>query len=100
MSPAGVMRPITSRAFSVNQRLPSDPAVIPTKPLLTVGTGNSVMAPEGLIRPILLSSLSVNQRLPSGPAMISVAGPDGKRRSLMLPVDVISPITELDSFLG
>ena len=56
---------------SVNQRLPSGPAVIPSGSALAVGTANSVMAwVVGLIIPIWLALYSVNQRLPSGPAVI------------------------------
>src|SRR5512135_6752 len=68
-----VTRPILLPFCSVNQRLPSGPAVIPVGPLLAVGSGpNSVMMPAGVIRPILLPFCSVNQRLPSGPAVIPV----------------------------
>src|SRR5436853_7454529 len=65
-----VMRPILLPSRSVNQRLPSGPAVIPSGLLLDVGRGNSLMVPLGLMRPIWLPSCSVNQRLPSGPAVI------------------------------
>ena len=62
---------LVGRSDSVNQRLPSGPAVIPSGSELAVGMGNSVMAwVVGLIIPILLASSSVNQRLPSGPAVI------------------------------
>src|ERR1700686_2230695 len=76
MEPLGVMRPILPLcsgvfAVSVNQRLPSGPAVIPRRTLLAVGMGYSVIVPLGVMRPIL-PILSVNQRLPSGPAVISV----------------------------
>src|SRR5215468_1448581 len=63
------MRPIRLPLVSVNQRLPSGPAVIPKGPLLTVGIENSVIVPVGVMRPILLLD-SVNQRLPSGLAVI------------------------------
>ena len=57
--------------YSVNQRLPSGPAVMPCGLLLAVSAAaNSVMVPAGVIRPILLPPSSVNQRLPSGPAVI------------------------------
>src|SRR6266700_3304691 len=65
-----VMRPILLPSTSVNQRLPSGPAVIPSGVLLPFERGNSLMVPPGLMRPILLPSISVNQRLPSGPAVI------------------------------
>src|SRR5438034_1309319 len=70
---ARLTRPILFAEFSVNQRLPSGPAVIPSGPLLLVGIGNSVMVPLVVIRPILFPAglvCSVNQRLPSGPAVM------------------------------
>src|SRR5260370_41719029 len=73
MVPFGLMRPILLLPSSVNQRLPSRPAVIPQGALPAVGMGNSVMMPLGLMRPILLPVPSVNQRLPLGPAAIPVA---------------------------
>ena len=70
-APLGVIRPIRSPNSSVNQRLPSGPAVIPTGLLPAVmPVANSVTAPAGVIRPIRLPTCSVNQRLPSGPAVI------------------------------
>ena len=66
-----VSRPIWLPRASVNQRLPSGPAMIPPGTLLAVGTANSVIAPEGVIRPIWLLRASVNQRLPSGPALMT-----------------------------
>src|SRR5208282_2619215 len=68
-----VTRPILSMR-PVNQRLPSEPSVIPSGWLLAVGIGNSVIVPLGVIRPILLASDSVNQRLPSGPVVIPWVG--------------------------
>src|SRR5690242_14622555 len=66
----GLISPILP-AYSVNQRLPSGPAVIPARKALAVGTGNSVMVwVGGLIISIRLPVCSVNQRLPSGPAVI------------------------------
>ncbi len=50
----GLIIPIWLALPSVNQRLPSGPAVIPPGPELAVGMGNSVMAwVVGLIMPIL-----------------------------------------------
>ncbi len=67
----GLIIPILLAPSSVNQRLPSGPAVIPSGPELAVGMVNSVMAwVVGLIIPIALPPDSVNQRLPSGPAVI------------------------------
>ena len=81
MTPAVVMRPILLPGVSVNQRLPSGPAVMSSGEWLPAGVGNSVTAPEGVIRPILPSD-SANQRLPSGPGAIpsgSAARPVGTR---------------------
>ena len=56
----GVMRPITPDRFSVNQRLPSGPAVIQYG--LALGVANSVMAwVVGLISAILPAACSGNQ---------------------------------------
>src|SRR3989454_1552325 len=81
MSPVGVIRPTLLPQDSVNQRLPSGPAVMPSGLLLPLGgqlrlggRGNSVITPAGVIRPILLPLSSVNQRLPSGPAVM-LSGP-------------------------
>src|SRR5260370_37843377 len=73
------MRPIVLPFTSVNQRLPSGPAVMPkgSQPLVDpqlVGRGNSVTRPAVVMRPIWLVSYSVNQRLPSCPAVM----PKGK----------------------
>ena len=55
MAPAGVIRPILLPSISVNQRLPSGPAVMPSGLLLRrCGMANSVTTPAGVIRPILL----------------------------------------------
>src|ERR1700676_5350622 len=94
--PVGVMRPIQLLlySYSVNQRLPSGPVVIPKGKTLEVGSANSVMVPVGVMRPILLPSDSVNQRLPSGPAVIP-AGPlleVGSANSVTVPVGVMRPI--------
>jgi hypothetical protein len=45
--PAVVMRPILFPSSSVNQRLPSEPTVIPLGKLVPVGIGNSVNATLG-----------------------------------------------------
>src|SRR3989442_9317195 len=68
--PLGLMRPIWLPSYSVNQRLPSGPAVILSGELPDVGRRNSVIFPLGVMRPIWLTLFSVNQRLPSGPAVI------------------------------
>src|SRR4051794_23681637 len=68
------MRPIRPLA-SVNQRLPSGPAVIPTGWRSTENgpggaIGNSVTTPSGVIRPMRPGlANSVNHKLPSGPAV-------------------------------
>ena len=54
---------------SLNHRLPSDPAAIPSGD--TEGaTGNTVSVPDVVIRSITLVKV-VAQRLPSGPEVIS-----------------------------
>src|SRR5262249_19359973 len=63
-----VIRPIWLAFASVNQRLPSGPAAIPTGRLSAVGTGNSVTAPAVVILPIWFASDSVHQTLPPRPA--------------------------------
>src|SRR5437763_734208 len=88
------MHPILLPPCSVNQRLPSGPAVIPSGPLPYVGRGNSVIMPLVLMRPILLPSGSVNQRLPSGPAVIP-HGPladVGTGNSVMFPAGVVDGV--------
>ena len=71
MVPEGVILPILLAKYSVNQRLPSGPEVIPTESLFSVGRGYSVMIPEGVILPILLPVFSGNHKLPSDPVVIS-----------------------------
>jgi len=73
MTPAVVIRPILLPASSVNQSLPSGPAVMPFEVLAAVWMENSsaaVMTPAVVMRPILLLAPSVNQSLPSGPAVM------------------------------
>src|SRR5262249_55604905 len=71
--PAGVIRPIAPFS-SVNQRLPSGPAVISAGALAVVRPAeNSVMTPAVVIRP--MAWRSVNQRLPSGPRVIPMGWP-------------------------
>ena len=83
----GLIVPILLPPYSVNQRLPSGPAVIPSGSAAAVGSGNSVVAwVVGLIVPILSALDSVNQRLPSGPAVIptGAAAAVGVGKSVML----------------
>ena len=54
--PVGVSLPTLFPWLSLNHRLPSEPPVIPTGPLLAVGMANSVMTPLIVIRPTLLPS--------------------------------------------
>src|SRR5438128_12619752 len=68
-----IRRPILLAEYSVNHRLPSGPAAMPTGKPPTVGTGNSVIAPEVVIRPILLAKGSVNHNAPSEPAAMTPA---------------------------
>src|SRR5262245_28658421 len=70
--PVGVMLPIWLPSESVNQRLPSGPAVISKDVVKLMGSWNSVKAPDGVICPILPGPDSVNQRLglPVGPAVM------------------------------
>src|SRR5215813_8410574 len=87
-----VIRPILLPSYSVNQRLPSGPAVIPLSWLASVRTSNSVSVPLGVIYPILLPA--VNQRLPSGPAVIPLSrlASVGTANSVSVPLGVIRPI--------
>jgi hypothetical protein len=65
--PEGVIRPILFPRLSVNQTLPSGPAVIASGLRSVLLSENSEIAPEGVIRPIYEAAISVNQRFPSGP---------------------------------
>jgi hypothetical protein len=71
-TPSVVIRPMwPSPNCSVNQRLPSGPAVMEVRrasgPMPAL---NSVTVPSGVIRPMVLFGDSVNQTLPSGPAVM------------------------------
>ena len=72
-APPVVILPMLFPQASVNQMLPSVPAVIasPGGPPELVGIGYSVNVPPVVILPILFEPSSVNQRLPSGPAEIA-----------------------------
>jgi hypothetical protein len=61
--PLVVMRPmlLPLALVSVNQRLPSDPAVMPVAALPALGSGNSVMTPKGVMRPMWLPLYSVKK---------------------------------------
>ncbi len=70
--PFSVIRPIFGPASSVNQRLPSGPAVIALSLAQGPGTRNWVIWPAVVIRPIQFAPCWVNQRLPSGPAAMAL----------------------------
>src|SRR5579885_1203711 len=100
------MRPILSsvhrsllelKVHSVNQRLPSGPAVTQRGSLLAMGRGHSVICPPGVICPIcapLEGSTTVNQRFPSGPLVIpkDVLVVLGKGNCVICPAGVMLPI--------
>jgi hypothetical protein len=87
-----VIVPSLFACCSVNQRLPSGPAMMPWSPAAAVGTANFVIAPAVVMRPIWLLPASVNQRLPSGPTAMSGRWP--------LVVTGNSARTSLPSWLG
>src|SRR5215472_4436950 len=87
-TPSGVMRPMLLPSRSVNQTLPSGPAVISHGAARRVGTGNSVSKPPGVMRPIRFPGISVNHRFPSGPAVITRGCPPALTGySVTAPVD-------------
>src|SRR4029450_7170339 len=63
--------PTAPAAPSLNQMLPSGPAVMPIGKL-KVGVRNSVITPSGVILATWLRFCSVNQKLPSGPRVIEI----------------------------
>src|SRR5260221_13071601 len=69
--PVGVTRPILLPALvcSVNQRLPSGPAVMAKGPPVAVGTTYSVNIPAGVTFAMRLPTGSLNHRLPPAPAV-------------------------------
>src|SRR3569623_1676701 len=93
IAPAGVMRP-RRPARSVNQTLPSGPAVTEPGLLPALGRGNSAITPATVARPILFAPASENQRFPSGPdVMVVGAAPDeGTGNSVISPAGVTRPI--------
>ena len=75
--------PILPALYSVNQRLPSGPAVMPSGRPAAVGTGNSVMAwVAGLIIPIWLACLLGEPEVAVGarcdPDGTGIGGRDGE----------------------
>src|SRR5437762_2884605 len=96
MATSSLTRLILLLLTSVNQRLPSGPAVIPPGQALAVGAVKSVAVPAAVMRPMLPLTLlpSVNQRLPSAPAVIRL-GPlfaVGTGNSVTVPAVVMRPI--------
>src|SRR5437879_4569194 len=85
----GLSTPILSAPHSVNQILPSGPAVIPAGVLEAVEIGYSVSPPLGVIFPILLPLNSVNQMFPSGPAAMALGFVPVVGNSLTVPVVVM-----------
>src|SRR5260370_1454553 len=88
------MRPILFPSSSVNQRLPSGPAVMPNglQPNLcpqVVGRGNKVELPAVVMRPMLFPKAKVNHRLPSGPAVMPAFVVGGVGNWVILPVGVL-----------
>ena len=81
MTPAVVIRPILLRGDSVNQRLPSGPAVMPEGSLSAVGIGNSVTTPAGVMRPILLAAFG-EPEVAVGPAVMPRGGCGRRDREL------------------
>ena len=64
-----VIRPIELLFPLVNQRAPSDPAVMPFGKLM-LGSVNTEAVPSGVIRPMELLPELAYQRAPSGPVVI------------------------------
>src|ERR1035437_3864843 len=95
-APAGVMRPIRWPLNSVNHRVPSDPAAMPSGPLPAVKPVEySVMTPAVVMRPIRLPLNSVNHRAPSDPAAMALGLLPAVRPveySVMTPAVVMRPI--------
>ena len=77
---------------SVNQRLPSGPAVMSRGRVLFVGRAYS-LGPTNSSFPIWLALYSVNQRLPSGPVVISMGSLTwvGTKNSVIVPSALTRP---------
>src|SRR6202162_6565547 len=87
--------PMLFLMFSVNQRAPSGPAVIPRGPPLNVGVRYSLNTPAVVIRPILLTGkpTSPNHSAPSGPDVMPVGLLElGVGYSVSVPAVVTRPI--------
>src|SRR5713101_707027 len=89
-----LMRAILLIDFSVIQRLPSGPAVMPLGSAFAVGIGYSETSPIGVMRATaLVAPGSMNQRLPSGPLTMPIGRPaDGIPNSVIAPIGVMRPI--------
>ena len=87
MLPILLLKEPAGGSVSVNHRLPSGPAVIPSGSCWLPTRPYSVIVPLVVILPIKLLPDSVNHRLPSGPAVIP-HGPDNEPPySVMLAID-------------
>ena len=85
---------------SVNQMLPSGPAVMPSRLFRYPETLYSMMASEtGDISPIFLKKGSLNQRLPSGPLVIAISdSPRGGPSVIIVVVgDVVGEVVIIDN---
>src|SRR5207302_5644762 len=92
MAPAGVIRPTLAFSVvivSVNQRLPSGPAVM-AKGKLPAGRLNGVTVPLGVMRSMLPRS-STNHKLPSGPRVMPAGIAPGTANSTAAPSGEIRP---------
>src|SRR2546426_12561345 len=90
-------RPIRLPKASVNQRLPSGPAVIPNGPLLGVGSGNSAMGPAVGMRGRKLVALASGEQLVAcGPIVIPAGwlGGGGSGNSVRTPAGVSGRMRE------
>jgi hypothetical protein len=93
-TPAGVMRPILFAEFSVNQILPSGPAVMSTSPAFAVmPLEYSVIVPLGVIYPMRFPNSSVNHTLPSGPRVTSCTATSPGERPLVKSVTTPPVVT-------
>src|ERR1700736_1674279 len=86
MLPPGVMRPIRLIRSSVNQRLPSGPAVIAEEPLPVVGVENSLIVAVGLgLVPVGGVPHPITRRLPA------IATTRGIKRFFLALLKVFNP---------
>jgi hypothetical protein len=71
IAPVGAIRPTLLPSRSVNQTLPSEPAVIPRGIALAVGMVNSLIVPFGVMRPILFTAVLDESQIAIGPGRYS-----------------------------